>query len=31
LIFYRLDGDDIFIQRIRHSREDWISEPVREQ
>ena len=23
LIFYRLDGDGIFIQRIRHAREDW--------
>jgi len=25
LIFYRPDGDDIFIQRIRHGREDWMS------
>ena len=23
LIFYRLDGSDIFIQRIRDMREDW--------
>ncbi|HEX7822827.1 MAG TPA: type II toxin-antitoxin system RelE/ParE family toxin [Sphingobium sp.] len=28
VIFYRLEGADIFIQRIRHSREDWISSPV---
>lgn len=25
LIFYRLDGEGIFIQRIRHGREDWQS------
>ncbi|MCB4859593.1 type II toxin-antitoxin system RelE/ParE family toxin [Sphingobium sp. PNB] len=25
LIFYRFDGDDILIQRIRHSREDWMA------
>ena len=23
LIFYRQDGTDIFIQRVRHSNEDW--------
>ena len=23
LIFYRQDGADIFIQRVRHSSEDW--------
>lgn len=23
MIFYRPDGVDIFIQRIRHGREDW--------
>jgi toxin ParE1/3/4 len=23
LVFYRLDGEDIFIQRVRHGREDW--------
>jgi toxin ParE1/3/4 len=27
LIFYRLDGDDIFIQRIRNAKEDWINQP----
>ena len=27
LIFYREDGDGIFIQRVRHSREDWINQP----
>jgi len=26
LIFYRRDGEDIFIQRIRHGHEDWLSE-----
>lgn len=26
LIFYRLDGEDVFIQRIRHSSEDWGAE-----
>lgn len=26
LIFYRINDADIFIQRIRHSREDWLSE-----
>jgi len=25
LIFYRPDGEGIFIQRIRHSREDWMA------
>ena len=25
LIFYRLEGADIFIQRIRHGREDWLT------
>ncbi len=24
IVFYRIDGDRIVIQRIRHSREDWI-------
>ena len=24
IILYRLDGPDIFIQRVRHGREDWI-------
>lgn len=28
LIFYRPAGDDIFILRIRHAREDWTNEPV---
>jgi toxin ParE1/3/4 len=23
MIFYRLDGPDIFILRVRHGREDW--------
>jgi toxin ParE1/3/4 len=23
LIFYRQDGADVFIQRVRHSSEDW--------
>ena len=27
LIFYRPDGDDIFILRIRHAREDWVNQP----
>ena len=27
LIFYRLAGDDIFILRIRHAREDWVNQP----
>jgi len=27
LIFYRIDGEDIFILRIRHAREDWLAEP----
>ena len=31
LIFYRADGDGVFIQRVRHSREDWINEPIVEQ
>lgn len=31
LIVYRLEGDDIFIQRVRHAREDWINDPVTEQ
>lgn len=26
LIFYRIEGEDIFIQRVRHAREDWIAE-----
>ena len=30
LIFYRMDGADIFIQRIRHDREDWGSSPPTE-
>jgi toxin ParE1/3/4 len=24
IIVYRLDGPDIFIQRVRHGREDWM-------
>jgi toxin ParE1/3/4 len=24
IIFYRLDGADTFIQRIRHGSEDWL-------
>jgi len=24
IIFYRLDGPDIFIQRVRHGSEDWL-------
>uniref|UniRef100_UPI00345C4E42 type II toxin-antitoxin system RelE/ParE family toxin n=1 Tax=uncultured Caulobacter sp. TaxID=158749 RepID=UPI00345C4E42 len=24
IILYRLDGSDIFIQRVRHASEDWI-------
>lgn len=27
LIFYRLDGEGIFIQRIRHAKEDWTNQP----
>jgi len=27
LIIYRIDGDGIFIQRVRHAREDWINDP----
>ena len=30
LIFYRLDGEDIFIQRIRHVSEDWETSPASE-
>lgn len=26
IIFYRLDSQDIFVQRIRHGREDWKSQ-----
>lgn len=26
LIFYRIDGAAIFIQRVRHGREDWLSD-----
>jgi toxin ParE1/3/4 len=26
LIVYRIDGEGIFIQRIRHSREDWMGD-----
>ena len=25
-VVYRLDGGDIFIQRVRHGREDWIND-----
>lgn len=28
LVFYRLDGEDIFIQRIRHGHEDWLNDPA---
>ena len=28
MIFYRPDSADIFIQRIRHGREDWGSDAV---
>jgi toxin ParE1/3/4 len=27
LIIYRIDGDGILIQRVRHAREDWINDP----
>ena len=27
IILYRLDGADIFIQRVRHASEDWIGQP----
>ena len=27
IIIYRLDGSDIFIQRVRHASEDWIVRP----
>lgn len=27
IILYRLDGPDIFIQRVRHASEDWIVQP----
>lgn len=26
IIVYRLDGSDIFIQRVRHSSEDWVGQ-----
>ena len=26
LIFYRIKGDDIFVQRVRSGREDWTNE-----
>ncbi len=26
LIVYRIDGDGIFVQRVRHGREDWIND-----
>jgi plasmid stabilization system protein ParE len=26
LIFYRLQGDEIWITRVRHSRADWLSD-----
>jgi plasmid stabilization system protein ParE len=26
LLFYRIVGDDIWILRVRHSAEDWMSE-----
>lgn len=25
LVFYRVDGDDVYIGRILHSRRDWLS------
>jgi len=28
IIIYRLDGADIFIQRVRHGLEDWLSQPT---
>jgi toxin ParE1/3/4 len=27
LIIYRIDGEGIFILRVRHAREDWINDP----
>ena len=30
LIFYREDGADVFIQRIRHASEDWEASPPTE-
>lgn len=30
LIFYRLDGADVFIQRIRHGSEDWMDRSAQE-
>jgi len=26
IIIYRLDGENIFIQRVRHGREDWMGQ-----
>lgn len=26
IIIYRLDGPDIFIQRVRHASEDWLAQ-----
>ncbi len=28
MIVYQIEGDDILIVRVRHGREDWISEPA---
>ena len=27
IVIYRLDGPDIFIQRVRHASEDWVGQP----
>jgi toxin ParE1/3/4 len=26
IVIYRLDGSDIFIQRVRHAGEDWVGQ-----
>lgn len=28
MIIYELDGEDVVILRVRHSREDWTSNPL---
>ncbi len=28
MIIYENEGDDILIIRVRHGREDWLSDPV---
>jgi toxin ParE1/3/4 len=27
VVLYRTEGDDVFVRRIRHAREDWQNEP----